>query len=73
MYHGIVIDQQFHDPKFINQFGIFAKKQDGDWGIYGIEIEDSQLDQTISDIQQQMKADQPWYAHLYNDQDYFMI
>src|SRR6185437_9909564 len=63
----------FIDPNFFNHFKTFAKKQNGSWRIYGIEIEDSHLDQTISQIQSNMKSDQPWYAHLYNDEKLIVI
>lgn len=73
MYHGIIIDQEFTDPSFPGSFKVFAKKQDGGWGIYGIEVEGSQLQEVISSIQQNMKSDQPWYAHLYNDEGLIVI
>ncbi|AHB40668.1 TPA: hypothetical protein DHW62_02205 [candidate division WWE3 bacterium] len=68
MYHGIIIDQEFIDQEFINSFKIFAKKQDGSWRIYGIEIDDSQLQEVINKIQKNMKSEGTWYAHLYNDE-----
>jgi hypothetical protein len=67
MYHGIIIDQQFEDPKFPEQFDVFAIKQDGDWKIYGIQVEDNKLDEVISKVQQAMKPGK-WYAHFYNDE-----
>lgn len=73
MYHGIIIDQEFTDQSFPNTFKVFAKKQDGDWGIYGIEIEDSQLEESISKIQDNMRSDEPWYTHLYNDKQLIVI
>ena len=73
MYHGIIIDQEFVDKNFPKTFKIFAKKQDGDWGIYGIEIENSQLQLTIKNIQEKMKGDSPWYAHFYNDNQLIVI
>lgn len=73
MYHGIIIDQEFNDPSFYNSFKIFNKKQSGAWGIYGIEIENPQLDNSILQIQQNMKTDEPWYAHLYNDDKLIVI
>lgn len=73
MYHGVIIDQEFNDPSFCNSFKIFNKKQSGTWGIYGIEIEDYQLESIILKIQQNMKNDEPWYAHLYNDGELIVI
>lgn len=73
MYHGILIDQEFTDPRFPNKYKIFSSKQDGDWKIFGIEIDDSALQSTIGEIQKYMKSDQPWYAHLYNDKELIVI
>ncbi len=73
MYHGIIIDQEFTDQSFSNTFKIFAQKQDGDWGIYGIEIEGFKLQEVIKSIQLNMKNDSPWYAHLYNDHQLIVI
>lgn len=73
MFHGILIDQEFKDPHFINRFKTFAKKQDGSWKIYGVEVEDLSLQETISQIQSNMKSGQPWYAHLYDDEKLIVI
>lgn len=73
MYHGIVINQEFTDQSFPNTFKVFAKKQEGSWGIYGIEVEDSQLEESIKKIQDNMKSDEPWYAHFYNDRQLIVI
>ena len=73
MYHGIIIDQEFTDQSFPNTFKVFAKKQDGSWGIYGIEVEDSKLEESIKKIQENMKGDEPWYAHFYNDRQLIVI
>lgn len=73
MYHGIIIDQEFKNKNFPGKFKIFAKKQDGSWGIFGIEIEDSLLNKVIEDIQKNMDNSDPWYAHLYNDVDLLVI
>jgi len=73
MYHGIIIDQEFKDKTFPKKFKIFDKKQSGSWGIYGIEIDDSKVEQTIKEIQDNMKSDEAWYAHLYNDEELIVI
>ena len=73
MYHGIIVDKSFSDSSFPKTFKLFSRKQDGGWGIYGIEIDDTELDTTITKIQTAMKGDQPWYAHLYNDDDLIAI
>jgi len=73
MYHGIIIDQEFTEPSFPETFKAFAWKQDGNWKIYGIEVDDSNLENKISKIQSAMRTNQPWYVHLYNDEDLIVI
>lgn len=73
MYHGILIDQEFIDKTFPKSFKVFAHKQDGSWGIYGVEVEDSKLDETIKRIQENLKKTEPWYAHFYNDKELVVI
>jgi len=73
MYHGIIIDREFVDKNFPESLKQFAKKQDGSWGIYGIEVEDLQLEKVINEIQKNMKTDQAWYAHFYNDKQLIVV
>ncbi len=72
MYHGIIIDQQFMDIGFPNKFKIFSEKVDGDWHIYGIEIGDSEITNTISTIQEATKVG-TWYAHFYNEENLIIV
>jgi len=73
MYHGIIIDQEFTNKSFPESFKVFAKKQDGSWGIYGIEVENTQLEEAIKNIQESMETEEPWYAHFYNDKQLIVI
>lgn len=73
MYHGIIIDQEFKDKNYPEKFKIFAKKKDDDWRIYGIEIEESKVDEIIKNIQENIKETGNWYAHLYNDTELIVI
>jgi hypothetical protein len=73
MYHGIIIDKEFNDPNLYQSFKVFNQKRSGKWKIYGIEIDDSILKDTITKIQENMKKDEPWYAHLYNGKDLIII
>ena len=73
MYHGIIVDQEFEDKTFPQRFKTFAQKQSGSWGIYGIEIEDADVNETVKAIQNNMRSDQAWYAHLYNDTELLVI
>ena len=72
MWHGILINKEFRNEKFIKRFKIFDKKLDGSWEIYGIELSDDQVEQTIKSVQQAMKSVY-WYSHLYNDKKLVVI
>lgn len=72
MYHGIIIDKSFKDPNFVKTFKTFNQKQDGSWGIYGIEVEDSNLDKLISLVQENL-SEGNWYCHFYNDEQLIVI
>ena len=73
MYHGRIIDEEFKDKSFPNSFKLFAKKQSGSWGIYGIEIEDEKVEEAIKSIQDNMRDDEAWYAHLYNNEELIVV
>lgn len=73
MYHGIVIDQSFIDPSKIRSFRVFAIKNDGIWKIYGVEIDDRHVGDVIEQIQENMKPNESWYAHAYNDEELIVI
>lgn len=67
-FHGILVNMAFTDKSFPIHFNLFAKKNAGDWTLYGVEISRDGLDQAITQIQTRMRDDAPFYAHLYDDQ-----
>ncbi len=75
MYHGIILDLEFIDPTYPETFKVFAKRKSSsnDWILYGIELEDTQVEKAILVIQKNMKNTEPYYAHLYNDTDLIVI
>jgi hypothetical protein len=75
MYHGIILDTEFKDPSFPEGFKVFAKKKSATnpWVLYGIEVPDRDIDRAVSAIQGQMKTNEPYYAHLYNDKKLIVI
>lgn len=73
MYHGIIVDKEFNSGSYCHTFHIFNTKKSGSWTLYGIEVEDNQLEDKILEIQRNMKKDEPWYAHLYNDDRLIVI
>lgn len=67
-FHGILLDLAFVDQKYPRSFPLFAKKQIGDWGLYGILVDRNDLAVAVASIQVSMKADKPFYNHLYDDE-----
>jgi hypothetical protein len=75
-YHGVLLDLQFDEENFIEKnFKIFAKRKSSSnpWVLYGVEINNENLDDGIVKIQTAMKSDAPYYAHLYNDNGVIVI
>ncbi len=73
MYHGILVDQEFDNSNFPEKFKIFSVKHDDGWKIFGVEISDVELNSTVKEIQKNMKSEQPWYSHLYNDKKLVVV
>lgn len=73
MYHAIIVDQSFIDSSKIRSFRVYAIKHDGTWKIYGVEIDDSHVDDVVEQIQKNMKPNEPWYAHIYNNEELIII
>lgn len=75
MYHGIILDAEFKDQAYPERLKVFAKRKStsNDWTLYGVEVAEEEIDKVISDIQTNMKSDQPYYAHFYNDQKVIVV
>lgn len=75
MYHGIILDKEFKDSRFVNTFRIFNKRKsaDSNWMLFGIEVEDQKLSETINAIQENLREDKPFYSHLYNNEKLIVI
>jgi len=75
VYHGIILDAEFDDPNFVNQFNIFSKRNDvkNGWICFGIETEASKLQEVIDKIQSNLRSDAPFYAHLYNGKELIVV
>jgi hypothetical protein len=73
VFHGILLDVGFVDPRYPETFSRFAQKRSGDWGLYGIEIPRDELENTVLSIQANMRADGQFYNHLYDDETLIVI
>lgn len=72
-FHGIVVDVAFTDLSFPASFSCFAREQSGTWGLFGIVVPRDELEKAIVSIQAHMRKDQPFYAHLYDDETLIVI
>lgn len=72
-FHGILVDAAFTEPSFPESFRCFAHEQSGTWGLFGIIVPRSELEDAIAGIQAHMRKDQPFYAHLYDDETLVVI
>ena len=75
LWHGILLDMEFSDPNFLNQFKIFAKRKSksNPWTLFGIEVVNNEIENVINTLQQHLKIDKPYYAHFYNDEVVIVI
>ncbi|MCA9381715.1 hypothetical protein KC678_05595 [Candidatus Dojkabacteria bacterium] len=73
MYHAILINKQFTDEDFPSTMKVFAEKIDGDWEIFGVEVKDSELEKFVIEVQNEMRPNETWYAHIYNDEEMIVI
>jgi hypothetical protein len=72
-FHGILVDAAFTDRRFPESFKLFARRQNGGWGLFGIEVPRLALDQAIQNIQASMREDEPFYSHLYDDETMIVL
>lgn len=75
MYHGIILDLEFNNPSYPEKLDIFAKRKSSsnEWFLYGVEVADDKIIELILEVQSNMKSDQPYYAHFYNDEKLIVI
>lgn len=75
MWHGIVLDVEFEDSNYPNQFKIFAKRKSksNQWTLFGVEVREENFEKVIADIQKNIKIDKPYYAHFYNDESLVVV
>jgi hypothetical protein len=72
-FHGILVNMAFDDSSFPTHFKLFAQQTAGDWVLYGIVVLPEHLDESIALIQTNMREDEPFYAHLYDDEKLVVI
>ena len=73
IYHGILVNKAFIHENYPNKFKIFDSMASGDWILYGIKIEKASIQKIIKDIQNELRSDLNFYAHLYNDKRLYII
>ncbi len=65
-YHAIVISNSLLKPEILDDYKVLANHSDGSWLIVKLELNNDNIDRFIKDIQGNLKENQGWYTHLYN-------
>jgi len=73
MFHGILLNLAFEDKGYPEKYHYFSRKVSGDSIIYGIEVAREDLEDTITDIQSNMKTGGQYYSQLYDDEVMIVI
>jgi hypothetical protein len=73
VFHGILVDAAFRDRSFPENFPIFARQKSNDWILYGIEVPIEKVEEAITLIQANMRSDEEFYSHLYDDETVIAI
>jgi hypothetical protein len=73
VFHGILVDAAFTDPPFPEKFPVFARQKTNGWIPYGIEVPREQVEKAVSLIQENMRSDEEFYSHLYDDETVIAI
>lgn len=72
-WHGIIIDESQIDKGIFERLNILGHKKSSDagWILYKIAVKDKELDETIKEIQNNMKD--RYYFHFYKDNKVIVI
>lgn len=73
MFHGILVDMAFTDRHYPKTLPIYAQKITGGWGLFGIQVPRNDIENTVADIQAQMRTEEHFYNHLYDDETVIII
>jgi len=75
VYHGILLDVEFENANFINNFTIFAKRKStqSEWMIYGVIVDENKIDETIKAVQKNLRSNKPYYAHFYRNEKLIVV
>ena len=60
IYKGTIVENSLSDKSILDKVKIKKKYQSGDWTLYDIGIEESQISELTLAL-----ADGPWYIHLW--------
>lgn len=75
IYHGILLDAEFINPDYPNKFKVFARRisKSNPWTLFGVEVPAVEIENLIPEMQKEMRADQPYYLHFYNDIELIVV
>ena len=74
-YHGIIIDSSFTNLDFLKGIKFFAKRKsvNNPWTLYGIEVKEELIEDTLTKVQKFLKTDKNYYSHFYNKSNLIVV
>lgn len=74
-YHGNLLDTEFKSPEFLKKFNIFAsrKSRRNPWIMTGVIVPAEKIEEVISEVQEELLDDQPYYAHFYRKDELIVV
>lgn len=74
-YHGNILETGFTDPRFVNEFRVFAKRKSptNPWTMHGVAVPAEGIEDVIVRVQKNLVPDEPYYAHFYRDDELIVV
>ena len=73
IFHGILVNRAFKEKDYPEKYKVFSRKESGDWILYGVEIQEEEIENAVDDIRRNMRTDDNYYSHVYNDETVIVI
>jgi len=70
-YHAVIIEQSLNDKSVLADIKIINKKKSDDWDLDILEI--NNIEKAIKIIQSAMVSNEPYYWHIYDDNNTLIV
>ncbi len=72
-YCGILIKEGLKDPSILEELNILGTKQGKNGRLLRIGVEESEIRETVRQIQEKLVRQPAFYAHFYKDDDLIVV